>query len=1293
LGASSSSGLPIAYRVVSGPASVSNNIVTFSGLGSVVIAADQPGNGNFTPASEVTNTFNVAQGTQTITWPTISDVSYGATLPLTASSSSGLPPSYRVISGPATISNSILIPTGAGKVVLAANQSGNANYSGASEVTTSFIVGQGSQTLNAFTTISSQTYSNGATVTITAPAASSSLPVTVTVKSGPATISGNTVTLTGAGTVVLAADQAGNTNYLAAPQVTTSFSVAQGNQTITFGALTNRTYGNAPFTLNATASSGLPVSYGSRSTNIAINSNTLTILGAGTATITASQSGNTNWSAATPLNQNLVIAQASNTINAFATIPSQMFSNGATVTITAPAASSSLPVTVTVKSGPATISGNTVTLTGAGTVVLAADQAGNTNYLAAPQVTTSFSVAQGNQTITFGALTNRTYGNAPFTLNATASSGLPVSYGSRSTNIAINSNTLTILGAGTATITASQSGNTNWSAATPLNQNLVIAQASNTINAFATIPSQTYSNGASVTITPPAATSSLPVTVTVKSGPATINGNTVTLTGAGTVVLAADQAGNTNYLAASEVTTSFSVGAGSQAVTFPAIANQPISTNPIILNGSASSGLPVSYSVLSGAASLTSSNALALNGIGTITVQASQSGNSNWNAATPVRQSFVVSKGSQTISFAPFPTNTYGQSPYQLTNASASSGLPVSYTSSATGVATIMSNTLTIVGAGTTTITATQSGNTNWNAASSITQTLVLVKATNSITSFTPIPNSNYVSNGIVSLPQPLPVASSGLPVTLSVKSGPAVMSGANAIMITGAGAVVMAADQAGNANYLGAPQVTTSFQILQATQSLAAFTTIPNKTNGVAPFAVTLPKASSGLPVSLSVLSGPASVSNSIVTLTGAGSVTLAANQSGNTNYLAAPQVTTSFGVAKGSQTITFATLASVTTGTTPFKLGATASSGLPVTYNSASTNITLLSNTVTILGAGTATITAIQNGNTNWNAATNVTRTLVVTAPISMTNTTTNQITGIGQTANIPTIAIRSTTFPLMRPLNFGSVVAWGDNTYGETNLPVGLTNIVQLSTWGLHSLALKTNGSVAAWGWNVYGQTNVPTSVTNAAQVAAGVSFSAALSTNGTIIAWGDNSLGQTNVPAGLTNALQIAAGSDHAIALRSDGTVTGWGWNAYGQCDIPSDATNVVQIAAGYFHSAALKANGTVEVWGDNTYGETNVPGGLTNVVRIATGLSHTVALKGNGTVVVWGWNNAGQTNVPAGLAGVTQIASGGNTVFAVTTNGTLITWGDNSYGQRKPPTGLSNVMQFVIGLYHALGLKH
>jgi protocatechuate 3,4-dioxygenase beta subunit len=80
--------------------------------------------------------------------------------------------------------------------------------------------------------------------------------------------------------------------------------------------------------------------------------------------------------------------------------------------------------------------------------------------------------------------------------------------------------------------------------------------------------------------------------------------------------------------------------------------------------------------------------------------------------------------------------------------------------------------------------------------------------------------------------------------------------------------------------------------------QTIGTFTTITNKTYGDAAFAVTPPTASSGLPVTLSVKSGPATISGNIVTLTGAGEVVLAANQAGNADYAAAAEVTIGFTV-----------------------------------------------------------------------------------------------------------------------------------------------------------------------------------------------------------------------------------------------------------------------------------------------------------------------------------------------------------------------------------------------------------
>ncbi|MBN2487074.1 MAG: FG-GAP repeat protein, partial [Bacteroidales bacterium] len=95
--------------------------------------------------------------------------------------------------------------------------------------------------------------------------------------------------------------------------------------------------------------------------------------------------------------------------------------------------------------------------------------------------------------------------------------------------------------------------------------------------------------------------------------------------------------------------------------------------------------------------------------------------------------SFTTLKLNQTISFDTLTNVTYGDNTFNLT-ATASSGLTVSYTSSNTNVATISGNTVTVIGAGTTSITASQEGNNNYYAASDVVQTLTVDKATLTVT-------------------------------------------------------------------------------------------------------------------------------------------------------------------------------------------------------------------------------------------------------------------------------------------------------------------------------------------------------------------------------------------------------------------------------------------------------------------------------------------------------------------------------------------------------------------------------
>jgi len=173
-------------------------------------------------------------------------------------------------------------------------------------------------------------------------------------------------------------------------------------------------------------------------------------------------------------------------------------------------------------------------------------------------------------------------------------------------------------------------------------------------------------------------------------------------------------------------------------------------------------------------------------------------------------------------------------------------------------------------------------------------------------------------------------------------------------------------------------------------------------------------------------------------------------------------------------------------------------------------------------------------------------------------------------------------------------GAVVAWGDNTYGQTSIPDALIPTSFISTWWggywaynpdwvpvqaiaagrNHNLALLTNGTVVAWGDNGFGQVSPPSNLSNVVAITAGDLHSAALCSDGTVVVWGDNTFSQTNVSAGLSNIVAIAAGDFHTLVLLSNGTVVGWGSGTYGQLAVPLSATNAVAIASGYYHGLAL-----------------------------------------------------------------------------------------------------------------------
>jgi uncharacterized repeat protein (TIGR03803 family) len=250
------------------------------------------------------------------------------------------------------------------------------------------------------------------------------------------------------------------------------------NQTITFNTIPTKYMGDAAFALSAAASSGLEVIFTSSDPSVAsIDGTVVTIYKEGTVTITANQVGSPAYYPAPAATQTLTVLRNNQTIT-FDAFTEKTFGDGVfqlSATTTAP------NLTVTFTSADPSIAscspaGNVV-IHGAGTVVLKASQPGNNRYYAATPVERVLTIHKAQQSVQFGALSDKNINDASFTVNATSTSGGQFVYTSASDKISITGNTVSLVKPGRATITATQSGTSNYLAAAPVDQSFCITPA------------------------------------------------------------------------------------------------------------------------------------------------------------------------------------------------------------------------------------------------------------------------------------------------------------------------------------------------------------------------------------------------------------------------------------------------------------------------------------------------------------------------------------------------------------------------------------------------------------------------------------------------------------------------------------------------------------------------------------------------------------------------------------------------------------------------------------------------
>jgi uncharacterized protein (TIGR03437 family) len=180
-------------------------------------------------------------------------------------------------------------------------------------------------------------------------------------------------------------------------------------------------------------------------------------------------------------------------------------------------------------------------------------------------------------------------------------------------------------------------------------------------------------------------------------------------------------------LVANELTALLAVG--TQTITFGPLSSVALGSGTVTLTATASSGLTVSFiSATPSVCTVSAPNMVTLVSTGNCVITALQTGSANYMGAAPVTQSFTVTLPSQTISFTGPGSTPFSAGTVNL-NATASSGLTVSFTSNNTAVCTVSSNVVTLHTSGTCSITASQSGSGNYAPAAPVTVTFSVTAA------------------------------------------------------------------------------------------------------------------------------------------------------------------------------------------------------------------------------------------------------------------------------------------------------------------------------------------------------------------------------------------------------------------------------------------------------------------------------------------------------------------------------------------------------------------------------------
>jgi hypothetical protein len=696
----------------------------------------------------------------------------------------------------------------------------------------------GAPTTTALSAPGTSTYGANVTLTATVTSTAGTPGGTVTFYSGTTFLGSGTLNAGGVATLTTAALRGGTDsvtatygaagNFAGSTSTASSITISQATQTITFPGIPSRAYGSAPFAVTASSSAGTnyPVTITVQSGPAVVNAGVVTLTSAGTVFLQASQAGDANYSAATATQSFQVTPApltviANNATRAYGAanpaftgtvtgaVGNDSFSESFTTTATATSAVGAYPIVPAVTGAQlasynVTLVNGMLTVSGVSTTTTLSAPGGSAAYGAGVTLTATVTSTAGtpNGIVTFYS-GSTSLGTGP--LNG---SGVAIL-------------TTTTLPVGTDTLTAAYTATGNFAASTSAASSITVTTASQTIT-FAPIASRPYGSAPFTVTASSSLGSSYPVTVTVQSGPAVINGGVVTITGAGAVVLQATQAGNTDYGSAT-TTQSFQVTPAPLTV---------VANNATRVFGAPNPAFSGTVTGAVGSDSFSESFttiAVPTCDVGSYPIVPTVTGPHIANYSVTLVNGTLAVVGSPTTTTLSAPGSASYGAPVTLTaTVTSSTGTPGGVVTFLNGSTPLGTGTLNAAGVATLSTTALSAGSDALTvsygahgnfAASASPATVVTINGGPQTITFPAIGSRVYGS-------APFGVtASSSLgsnyPVVISVQSGPATMAG-GLVSVTGIGTVVLHATQAGNTVYNPA-SATQSFQVTPAPLTVSA--------------------------------------------------------------------------------------------------------------------------------------------------------------------------------------------------------------------------------------------------------------------------------------------------------------------------------------------------------------------------------------------------------------------------------------------------------------------------------------